>query len=144
MALVSFNPIEDLLQLQRELEQVLRNPLFDLGPSAPGVFPPVNVFADGEALVVRAEVPGVDPSDLHVQIERGTLTISGERKPPQEAEKGSYHRRERAYGRFSRALRVPDDLDPDRATAVLNHGILTVRIPKREEAKPRTIQVQAG
>jgi HSP20 family protein len=145
MALVSsggFDPFENMLELQRELDRLLANPGLglNLGPSARGVFPPVNIFSDEQGgFVFRAEVPGVLPEQLDVVLENRRLTISGERKPPEGS--GAHHRRERRFGRFSRTIQLPEELDPGKATAECRDGVLTVRIARREETKPRKIAV---
>jgi len=147
MALYRFgsgDPVSGLLALQRELDRVFDKPLgIDLGPSGRGVFPPVNVFADREGYVVKLEVPGIAPENVNIESEGRTLTVSGKREdtPPNA---GSFHRRERGYGQFSRSLQLPPDLDASRAEATCKHGILTVRIPKKEEAKPRQISIKAA
>jgi HSP20 family protein len=115
----------------------------DLGPSGRGVYPPTNVFSDREGYVLKMEVPGVAPDTLEVQTEGRTLKVSGKRQPAV-PENGSFHRRERDFGEFSRSFQLPADLDLGRAEASLKHGILTVRVPKREEAKPRHIAVKAA
>jgi HSP20 family protein len=139
-----FDPVGGLLALQRGLERVFDRPFgIDLGPSGRGVFPPVNVFSDRDGYVVKLEVPGVAPEDIAIESEGRTLTITGKREaaPPSE---GSFHRRERGTGRFSRSLQLPADLDVARTDASYKHGILTVRVPKKEEAKPRQISVKAA
>ena len=139
-----FDPVAGLLSLQRELERVFDKPFgIDLGPSGRGVFPPVNVFADRDGYVVKLEVPGIAPENVSIEAEGRTLTVSGKREiaPPTE---GSFHRRERGAGQFSRSLQLPADLELARAEASYKHGILTVRIPKREDAKPRQITVKAA
>jgi HSP20 family protein len=147
MALYRFgsglDPVSGLLALQRELDRVFDKPFgIDLGPSGRGVFPPVNVFADRDGYVVKLEVPGIAPEDVNIEAEGRTLTVSGKRTDgPQE---GSFHRRERGYGQFSRSLQLPADLDATRAEATYVHGILTVRIPKKDEAKPRQISIKAA
>ncbi|OFV92002.1 MAG: hypothetical protein A3J75_04535 [Acidobacteria bacterium RBG_16_68_9] len=145
MALLSFrdlDPIDSLLNLQRELDQFLRSTSsFDFGPPTAGVFPPINVFTDRGDLVVRAEVSGIDPGAISVSIERQTLTISGERGASPEAGSGSYHRRERRFGKFARSVQLPSDLDPDQTTAECRDGVLTVRISKPAEAKPKQVKV---
>lgn len=147
MALMSYprtDPVEGILALQRELDRFLRKPSgFDLGMSAAGVFPPLNVFRNPEALVIRAEVPGVDPAAIEVHVEGRALTIKGERPvPPKGAV--SHHRRERRFGKFSRTLQLPDDLDGAKAAAECRNGVLSVTIPKREEARPKQIRVQVA
>jgi HSP20 family protein len=136
-----FDPFDGLARLQAELDRWLDNPAFGFGPTGATVYPAVNVFTDPEGLVVRAEVAGVKAEQLTVTAEPGRLTIAGERTPDP-TEKGSYHRRERQFGKFSRTIRLPDDIDPSAAAAECRNGLLTVRIPKRAEARPRSIPVQ--
>jgi HSP20 family protein len=140
-----FDPFENMLELQRELDRLLANPGMglNLGPSARGVFPPINIFSgqDGE-FVFRAEVPGIPPDQLDVGLEHRRLTISGERKPPEGS--GAHHRRERRFGRFSRTIQLPEELDPGKATAECHDGVLTLRVARREETKPRKISVQSS
>jgi len=133
-----------LLSLQRELARVFESPFgFELGPSGRGVYPAVNVFTDKNGTVLRMEVPGVPPENIQIETHGRTITVSGKRevKAP---ENGSFHRRERSVGEFSRSVQLPADVDVSRAEASCKHGILTVRIPKKEEAKPRQIAVLAA
>lgn len=143
MTVLSFRePVENLVNLQRELDAFLRRPLgVDAGNF--GVFPPTNVFSDKDGFVVRSEVPGIAPDAINVSVERNTLTITGER-PPDADRKGSFHRRERRFGKFSRSLRLPTDLEGDKATAECRDGVLTIRIPKRAEAKPKQVAIKAA
>jgi len=143
LAFVSFAPAEGLLRLQEELDRFFGKPQLDMGLTGPNVFPPVNVFSDGDGLVVQAEVPGIKPDQIHVQIDPGRLTISGERTAGGVKE-ASYHRRERRHGRFSRTIQLPRDLDPEQARAEVRNGLLTVHIPKHAAAKPRQIDVKAA
>jgi HSP20 family protein len=135
-----FDPIDTLLALQRGLERTFERPFGDFGFSGRGVFPPVNVFVENNDHVLRFEVPGVAPQDLQIETQGRTLTLSGRRalKVP---EGGSYHRAERPSGEFSRSLLLPADLDLSRARASCANGILTIRVPKKEEAKPKRISV---
>lgn len=139
----AYDPFAGLLDLQDRLERLLGNPSpgWALGPARPSVFPPINAFTDAEGmLVVRAEVPGIEPESVHVTIERGTLTVSGERKRPEPA-KASWHRRERTFGKFSRSVTLPNDVDADKATARCVNGVLEVRLPKSAAAQPRSINI---
>jgi HSP20 family protein len=103
------------------------------------------VFSDREGLVVMAEVPGISPDTLNVSVEQRTLTISGERQRERELKtEGSFHRRERRFGKFARSLQLPVDLEADKATAECRDGVLTVKIPKRAEAQPKQVQVKAA
>ncbi len=139
------DPASGLLTLQRELERVFEKPLFgsELGPSGRGVFPPVNVFTDGDIHVVKVEVPGIPPEAVSIETAGRTLTVSGKREFAGKAG-GSFHRRERGTGQFSRSIQLPSDLDLTQAEATCRNGILTIRIPKKEEAKPRQISVKAS
>ncbi|HEX9639076.1 MAG TPA: Hsp20/alpha crystallin family protein [Acidobacteriota bacterium] len=100
------------------------------------------MFSNADHYVVRLEVPGIAPKDLNIESQGSTLTISGNRRSAA-PEQGAYHRRERSTGEFSRSIRLPNDLDLQRAEATCRHGILSIRIPKREEAKPRQIAARA-
>ncbi len=145
MALIRFqdlDPVRHLLTLQEELERFQRNPGFSLGPSGYGAFPAVNIFDERDGTVVIAEIPGVEPEALNVAGQGNTLTISGERPRETAADSVAYHRRERPFGEFSRSIQLPEPLDLAKATASCAAGVLTVRIPKAETAKPRQISVQ--
>jgi HSP20 family protein len=138
--------MNELLRLQQGLDSLQRAPLpdFFFGSPASGVFPAVNVFRDtGGDVVIRTELPGLRPEDIAINCEQHTLTISGERKAEQ-TEGGGYHRRERSSGKFSRSIRLPGDLEPSRAEATFTHGVLTLRIPRAEAAKPRQITIQTA
>ena len=140
----SLDPFNGLMNLQRELDRVFDKPVgFDFGLSGRGVYPPVNVFSGQDGYVVKMEVPGLSLDQLHIEAHGRTLTLSGKReaKTPQG---GSFHRRERNSGEFSRSLQLPADLDLARAEASYKQGMLTVRIPKKEEAKPRQITIKAA
>lgn len=146
MALIRFahaiDPMNALLNVQRELERVLDNPLlgFDLGVSGRGVFPPVNVFSDPDGYVVRVEVPGVSIDQVSIEAQGNTFTITGKREMtgPQGA---AFHRRERESGEFRRSIQMPRDVDVTRASASCKQGVLSIRVPRREEAKPRQITI---
>lgn len=139
------DPLNALLRLQRELDRSFENPQgFDMGLSGRGVFPAVNVLQDAEgSYVVRFEVPGVSPDDINIESQGRTLTLSGKREASADPN-GSFHRRERGAGQFSRSFQFPADLDLGQAEASYKQGMLTIRIPKRAEAKPRQITVQAA
>jgi HSP20 family protein len=137
--------VNELLRLQGNLDSLLRSPRSDFffGPATAGVFPPINVFRDQQGdMVIRAELPGVKPEDFNLTVEGGRLTISGERHP--EPFEGSYHRRERPFGKFSRSIQLPDDLDLDHAAAKLSQGVVTLRLPRAAAARARQIAIQAA
>lgn len=135
-------PFDSLSQLQAELDRFLGKPLVNSGLSGASVYPLVNVFTDAHGWVVRAEVPGIPADQLSVHVEAGQLTISGERPAP--TSPGSLHRRERQFGRFSRTMQLPPEIDPEQVTAESRNGVLTVHLGKHAAAKPRQISVRAA
>jgi len=138
------DPFENVMRLQRALERSLSQPLFGLDwtPGGQGLYPAINVFEDGDAIVVKAEAPGLDRGSLDVKLERNRLTVAGERKLPKPDEGCSYHRRERKAGQFRRTFRLPYEVDAEKVKASYRDGILEVRLEKAETAKPRQITVQ--
>jgi len=119
------------------------------GTREEGVFsnwvPAVDIFEnDKKELVLKAELPDVKKEDVSVTVENNTLTLSGERKFDSEVKKENYHRIERAYGSFSRSFSLPATVDTGKIGAEFKNGVLTVRLPFREEAKPRSIAVEVG
>jgi HSP20 family protein len=126
-------------QLQQELERMLSTVE---GPFT-GVYPPLNVFDAGEEVILKAELPGVDPSKLDVEVRDNTVTVTGERTETPE-ENAAFHRRERVEGRFRRVARLPARLESGEAKAEYRNGVLTVRIPKAKEVRPRRVEVAAA
>jgi HSP20 family protein len=147
MPLVRFkpgsDPVNGLLALQSELERFLRNPGFNLGLSGYGAYPPLNIFDDGDGIVVIAEVPGLDPASIQVTSQGRTLTISGERRRENIDGQASFHRRERAVGQFSRSIQIPEHVDLQKTSASYEAGLLKLRIPRSEASKPRQISVES-
>lgn len=109
---------------------------------ARGLYPPLNLWEDDDNLYVEAELPGLELSDLEISVTGDNqLSIKGNRKQP-EPEKGTWHRQERGYGNFSRLVELPSHVDSERVSGEFKHGVLTITMPKREEAKPRRIEVK--
>jgi HSP20 family protein len=108
-----------------------------------GVFPPLNVTQDDDNFYVRAEIPGIDPNALQISALRNRVSLAGKRELPKEHERASYHRKERAEGSFNRTLTLPTFIDAERVEARYTDGILTLTLPKAEEAKPRQITVRS-
>ena len=138
------DPVNALFRLQEELQRAFQSPNgLGLGLLGRGAYPPVNIFRAGDDVVIRMEVPGFAPESLSVESLGQTLTVSG--KPSAESQaSGGYHRRERAPREFARSIQLPREVDPARATAQYKHGVLTVTVPAREEAKARQITVQSA
>lgn len=106
--------------------------------------PPTDLYETDGAYTVETELPGFHRDDIQVTVERGLLTVSGERGRRESARNASYHMRERPAGRFSRSFSLPSSIDAERVEASFDNGILRIRVPKSEEAKPRQIEVSVG
>jgi HSP20 family protein len=104
--------------------------------------PPVDVFEDQEAVRITAELPGVKPEDVRISLESNVLTVRGEKRQVAEESTDRVHRYERYYGVFERSFTVPSTVDADHIKATYDLGVLTVRLPKVERAKPRQIEVK--
>jgi HSP20 family protein len=103
--------------------------------------PAVDVFETENDLVLKADIPEVNPENVDIQIENGTLTLKGERRFEQEKNGKGYHRIERSYGSFVRAFSLPETVDPENVKADYKGGVLTVTLPKKEVAKPKTVKI---
>ncbi len=137
------NPFEEL---RREMTRLLDN--FGLGLTRGPLggretYPAVNVWDAGEAICVEAEVPGIRKEDIEILAAGNELTIKG-RRMPLEGNNLVYHRQERPTGVFTRVLTLPVEIDADRVEAVVDDGVLMIRLPKAEAAKPRKITVKAS
>jgi HSP20 family protein len=104
-------------------------------------FPPINLYDTGDRYVLTAELPGLEPEALDLSLTGETLTLRGERKRPEGVADESYRRQERYFGRWARTVTLPERVEGARVTAGFRDGILTVELPKAEEAKPRRIAV---
>lgn len=139
----SQRPLDELarmrLQMDRIMDAFLNRPA--AASAGSGVFPAINLSEDENNFYVRAELPGVQTSDLDIQATANSLTISGQRQLESQDESAKYHRREREAGRFSRAFAMPKEIDAERVEARLVNGLLTLRVPKSEAAKPRRITI---
>jgi HSP20 family protein len=102
---------------------------------------PLDVTTDADALTIEASLPGIKPEDVDITVENNTVTISGKTGDERKAEEGSYVVQEIRRGSFSRSVTLPNGLEPDKATATFEHGILKLEIPKAEQVKPRQIKI---
>ncbi len=134
------DPFETLLGLQRAMESVMRSDWFGTRTSGSGALPLINVFSDGDDFIVVSELPGVRKEDLDIQVRGDTLRIRGKKTIAYD-EKASIHRRERSAGEFDRTLSLPDDVDAAKVSAEYRDGVLTLRLPRAESAKPRTVTI---
>jgi HSP20 family protein len=138
MAFVYRDPFE---VLQGELERMVDAAF---GQQTRGIYPLVNVFDQGEGFVVKAEVPGVEPEKIEINVEDDTVTLRGERAFAEPQKDAAYHRRERGQGEFRRVVRLPGRVATDGAKAQYRNGVLTLTLPTAKEARPRRVQVQTA
>jgi HSP20 family protein len=134
------DPFAALVGLQRAMDSVMSNDWFGTRTTGSGTFPAVNVFSEGEDYVLVAELPGVRKEDLGVEVRGDTLRIQGKKTIAYD-ESASVHRRERLAGQFDRTLTLPTDIDGAKVTAEYRDGLLTLRLPRAEHAKPRTVAI---
>ncbi len=139
-------PFREIGGLQNEMERVFRDVLgASRSPATAGAFAPaLDVEETSDQFTLVVELPGVSPEEVDITLEENVLTISGERTFYADRDQDGFRRVERSFGRFHRAVRLPDRVDADRVEADYRDGLLTVTVPKAEEAKPRRIEVRAS
>jgi HSP20 family protein len=147
MAIVRWEPFRDLVTIQDRMNRIFDDAFRGPGRSEEDWLggswaPAVDIYEHEGNLVLKAELPGIDPKDVDVRVENNVLTLRGERKFDHEVNRESCHRVERAYGTFSRSFTLPNVVDTQSIKAEYKDGVLRVTMPKREEAKPKQIQVQ--
>ncbi len=149
MAIVRWtDPFKEFAQMQDRLNRAFSDAYGrgDEGLLSSGAWlPPVDIYQNGEhELVLKAELPDMAREDIDVNIANGTLTIKGEKKLSNEVKEEQFHRVERRYGTFSRSFSLPPTVDAGRVNAEYKNGVLTVKLPMREESKPRQIKVDVA
>lgn len=136
--------------MERWFEEAFRRPFSSLSPpwlprlretEMEEVMPSVDIFEEGDNVVVKAELPGIRKEDIDVNMTDNTVSISGEKKKEEKVERKNYYRGERSYGAFTRSFRLPVEVQTDKAKASFKEGVLEIRIPKTEEAKKREKKV---
>jgi HSP20 family protein len=148
MDIVRLDPFREMAALQDRVNRIFadayrrdNDDLMTRGAWAP----PVDIYDSGNhELVIKAELPDVNREDITLRVENNTLTISGQKKMDSELKDEQYHRVERAYGNFSRSFTLPQTVDTNAIGAEYKNGVLIVRLPLREEAKPKQIQVKVS
>ena len=147
MNLIRWEPFHELVSLRQAMDRLFEDGFarpFRLAPVPGNGLPPaVDVYETNDELIVKAPLPGVKPEELDISITNNTLTIKGETKVEEEEKQQNYLRKECHYGAFARSLVLPAGLDTDKADASLESGILTLTLPKAEEAKPKVVEVKA-
>ena len=132
------DPFTLMRRLQDDVDRAYGRP----APAAAG-FPAVNMWQGPDSAALTAELPGIDPGDIDISVKEDVVTVSGERKPPAGDDATVWHRRERAYGRFSRVVQLPYRIDPDRIEARMSDGVLQIELHRPEADKPRRINIKA-
>ena len=149
MSLVRWEPVRELSSLQSDMNRLF-NTFFDTNTGANGGtaprrwIPAMDLVETDDHFVLKADLPGLSEEDVHIDVEDDVLTVSGERKAEHEENAEGYYRVERAYGRFSRSLTLPDGIEPDAVEANFSDGVLEVRIPKPAQRKPHRVHIHAA
>jgi HSP20 family protein len=137
------SPLGEFMTLRQAMDRFFDDDVFRpmrwSGSDGPGL--PLDVTTTPDELVVEASLPGIKPEDVEITVENGTLTITGKTAEEHSSEEGSYLVQEIRRGTFSRSVTLPNGLEPDKASATFEHGMLTLRIPKAEQTKPRQIRI---
>ena len=140
-----WDPFHELSEFQNRLSSVFGRSLPQKGQAGAAHSlwsPPVDIIEDDKEFVIKAELPDIKKDDLHVTVENGVLTLSGERKFEKEEKKRRYHRVERSFGSFSRSFSLPEGADPSKVRAEFKDGVLEVHLLKSETARPKQIEVK--
>jgi HSP20 family protein len=146
MAMRRWDPFRELSSIQSELNRLFGRTFGVEGGDemrAAAWVPSVDIAESQDRFVITAELPGLRPEDVDISVENSILLIQGERRFYQEQKEDDFHRIERRFGTFARSITLPSTADPEHIEASFDTGVLTIEVPKREEAKPRKIQVKA-
>lgn len=131
--------------LSSRLNRLLENPREEEGGDYLGSFRPVvDIYDEGNEVVIHAELPGIKKEDIDVRVENNVLTLRGKKERKEEVKEEGYYRTERVYGNFSRSFSLPNTVDVSKIGAEYRDGVLTLRVPKAETAKPRQIEVKVS
>ena len=142
--LTRWDPWRELARMQEDLGRVFDDRWTARGGESVGWTPAVDIYEDEEALTLRFELAGVEPKDVDIRFENGTLTLKGDRKLELEEKRDNYHRIERQYGSFTRGFSLPGTVDAEKIKAESKNGVLVITLPKKPEAKPKSIQVKVS
>lgn len=147
LSISRWDPYRDLYSLQHRINRMFGETNLASGHDAEGFgawLPPVDVVEEGDNLVFRAELPGVSRDDIEVKVENGVLSLRGEKRQEKETGTDAAHRVERVYGTFHRSFTLPSSVDADKVQAHYKDGVLTLVLPKAEQARPRKITITAA
>lgn len=144
MALTRYEPWSLLDQMRQEMQRAMDSRTAEGSSVATSDWvPAVDIKEDKDCFMIFADIPGVDPKDIDVNMENGILTIKGEKETEKKEEHDGYKRVERSFGSFYRRFSLPDSANPEKISARSNHGVLEVRIAKQEKVQPRKITVNS-
>jgi HSP20 family protein len=145
MAIIRWDPFRDLVSLREKMNRLFEDAVTARGEERDMIAsiwtPSVDIYETENAIIMNAEVPGIDEKDIDIKIEDNTLTVSGERKFEKETKEENYHRIERSYGSFYRSFTIPRNVDQDKIKAEHDNGVLKITLPKKLESKPKTVKV---
>ena len=147
MNLVTYDPFRELRSLQDDINRAFSSNFSRGGDNelTRGAWSPnVDIYENKDQIVLEAELPGMNPDDVNISIENNVLTLHGERKFEKKDDNDNFHRVERSYGSFTRSFTLPPTVAADTADATFDNGLLRLTLAKREEAKPRRIEVKAA
>ncbi len=142
--LMKFDPWREMTRAQEEMGRLLEDRFVFRASESLGWTPATDIYEDEEGLTLKFELAGVDPKDVDIRFENGVLTIKGERKLEKEEQKENYHRVELSYGAFNRTFSLPPTVNADKIEAESKLGVLVIHLPKKAEAKPKSIQVKVN
>lgn len=138
-----WEPFRDMLSLRADMDRLFSSLFGGAYEEREGMWAPiVDIEEDNESIMVKAEIPGMKKEDIKVSVQSNMLTITGERKRESETKSKTFHRVERSYGKFSRMITLPTDVDSDKVKANYKDGILSITLPKPEAVKPKHIDVE--
>lgn len=144
MSTVRFDPFRDITSFRNDLNRLFAGALGGAVTGTQTWTPAVDVFETKDAVVLKAELPGLSVEEVDVEVDDNVLTISGERVLKDSVEEGNYYRLERSYGSFTRSLTLPQGIKADEVSATFVDGVLEVTVPKADEVKPRKVAIAAG
>ncbi len=148
MPIVRWEPFRDLITTQDRMNRLFNETLGrafgEEGARAGAWIPAVDIYETEQNVTVKAELPGIDPKEVEVTVHEGTLYLKGERKYEKEVKEEHYHHVERAYGSFARSFELPASINEDKVEADFKDGVLTLTMPKREEAKAKKIKISVA
>lgn len=152
MTIVKFNPVRDLLNLEREVNKIFNTLENKIGSIAPAEIdegyenavwaPLTDVYEDKDGYTLKIDLPGIKKEDVKINYVKGKLSICGERNQETESKDAKWTRIEKIYGKYYRAFNLPEEIQADKISAEFKDGLLTIRVPKAEEIKPKEIEIK--